>query len=152
MQPRHNVNNVIVVLSFIIYFKNHSRQWNITFFFTTTCHQGHLQQEWWYGILQTSDYLRGINFRELAIFKNFAELIFANLRPKNLRKLIPLIFNSAKINLCKVENVCWKTKIKRSEGVAIEFILRGLKVLYMGLGCSGSAVGGGLGTFEKSDW
>jgi len=136
MQPRHNVNHVIVVLSFIIYFKNHSRQWNITFFFTTTCHQGHLQQEWWYGTLQTSDYLRGINFRELAIFKNFAELI-------------PLIFNFAKIDLFKVENVCWKTKIKRSEGVAIEFILRGLKVSYMGLGCSGSAVGGGWILMKK---
>ena len=42
-----------------------------------------------------------INFRELAIFKNFAELIFANLRLKNSWKLIPQIFNSAKINPIK---------------------------------------------------
>ena len=55
---------------------------------------------------------RGINFREFAIFENFAELFFEKLRPKNSQKLIPRIFNSVKIKPFKVVK-----KLSKQEGV-----------------------------------
>ena len=41
-------------------------------------------------------------FVNLPFSKNFVELIFVNLRPKNMPKLIPRVFNSVKINTFKV--------------------------------------------------
>ena len=47
-------------------------------------------------------YFRGINFREFVIFKEFHGINFREFEAKNSRKLIPRIFNSAKINPFKV--------------------------------------------------
>ena len=42
-------------------------------------------------------------FANLTFLKDFAELIFAKLMPKNLRELIPRIFDPAKINPYKIK-------------------------------------------------
>ena len=47
-------------------------------------------------------YFRGINFREFVIFKEFHGINFREFEAQNSRKLIPRIFNSAKINPFKV--------------------------------------------------